>query len=411
MLENKKYREINTDSRSIKQGEIFIPLRGEKYDGHDFLLEAFKKGASEAFSELNSSALLEKFGAEIREYLPRIFLVENTLKKYQELANEYRNLLNPIVIGITGSSGKTTTKELLNTVLKNRFKIHCSQANFNNEIGVPKTILSMPEDTKILILEMGMRGLGQIEELSKIAEPNMAIITNIGTAHIELLGSKENIERAKLEIISGLRPSQNLSPLLLIDEILYKKLEAENRISYYKSKISSLEIRYFDYQARFFIQGLLSRGLIADLNAVYEISKIFSLGSEEVQKSLEEYRFPNGRGDFKKDENGYLWIDSSYNANPDSLRNDLKALLEQFPSHKKLLVISRIEESDENLLKDLWQELYKLEKDPLIKLMDLRSKDIDSSRTEIRKWLAGNDPESSLVFLKASRAAGLERLL
>lgn len=411
MLVSNYYRKLNTDSRFIKAGEIFLPLVGEKFDGHDFLLEAFKKGASEAYSQISEDRLLEIFGEEIKIFISRINFVNDTLKTYHELANEFRNLINPLTIGITGSSGKTTTKELLKTVLEPHFKIHYSQANFNNEIGVPKTILSMPEDTEILILEMGMRGLGQIEALSKIAEPNMAVITNIGTAHIEILGSKENIEKAKLEIIHSLRSSPKLPPVFLVDENLYKRLEVNNRLEEYKSRIPNLFVDFFDYKQRFYIQGLLSRGISADINAVSKIANLLGLKDEMIQRSLENYKVPNGRGDFKIDQRGYLWIDSTYNANPDSLRNDLEALLNQFPNHHMLLVISRIEESQENLVKEIWEYLYEISKNPMISLLDLRFMEIENAKLEIQKYLLGKNPQDTLVFLKASRAAGLERLI
>jgi len=197
---------ISTDSRTIKAHDIYLPLVGEKFDGHDFIIEVLKKSVDLIYSSRSLETLLLNASQEEKEIIlankEKIIFVENTLETYQSLASKYRVELNPLVIAVTGSNGKTTTKEMLAAVLGKYYRLHYSAANFNNEIGVPKTILEMPADTQILILEMGMRGLGQIDLLSKIAKPNICIITNIGTAHVEILGAKENIKKAKLEIIN-----------------------------------------------------------------------------------------------------------------------------------------------------------------------------------------------------------------
>lgn len=146
--------------------------------------------------------------------------MEDTVKALQELASAYRKEINPTVIGITGSNGKTTTKDLTKAVLQTTFKTHATKGNFNNHIGLPLTILSMDRETEVLILEMGMNHFGEIERLSNIGEPDKAIITNIDGQHIENLGSKEGIAKAKLEIVSGIKPEGTLiidgdEPLLI----------------------------------------------------------------------------------------------------------------------------------------------------------------------------------------------------
>jgi len=196
-------KKISTDTRDIQVGDHYLALIGDKFDGHNFIPEALEKGAAAVYSSKDFKTLIEDINQQIiTENQDKFIIVKDTLEEYQRLATEHRNKVNPLVIAITGSNGKTTTKEMLAAVLKDHFKIHYSDANFNNEIGVPKTILAMPEDTEILILEMGMRGLGQIDLLSKIAKPNICVITCIGSAHIEILGSRENIKKAKMEIIN-----------------------------------------------------------------------------------------------------------------------------------------------------------------------------------------------------------------
>ena len=186
---------VSTDTRSIRPGDLFIALVGERFDGHMFLCAAAEKGAT--------IALLSR-----KEQLPDSMtgiLVSDTLKALQCLARAYRRKLACRVIAVTGSVGKTSTREMLYFALSKAKRTHATKQNLNNEIGLPLTILSAPRDTEILILEMGMRMRGEIEVLSRIAEPDIALITNVGVSHIERLGSREEIRDAKLEICSGLR--------------------------------------------------------------------------------------------------------------------------------------------------------------------------------------------------------------
>ncbi|MDC3169349.1 Mur ligase family protein [Prochlorococcus sp. AH-716-E17] len=186
------FKNISLDSRTILNRELFIAIKGTNFDGHNFLNEVIKKGGK---------AVVIKDG--MQNLLPNKFpfwSVPDTLEAFQKLALFKRRNLNIPVVGITGSVGKTTTKEMMGEVLKQLGKIKLSQLNFNNEIGVGLTILDSDLKDKTLILEMGMRGLGQIENLSKFSEPDIAVITNIGSSHIGILGSKENITNAKCEV-------------------------------------------------------------------------------------------------------------------------------------------------------------------------------------------------------------------
>ena len=199
-LKNKSqtFKNISLDSRTILDNDLFIAIKGLNFDGHDFLKEVKRKGVR---------AVVIQNG--MQNLLPNDFpfwIVPDTLEAFQKLALFKRRKLNIPVIGITGSVGKTTTKEMMGEVLKQLGKIKLSQLNFNNEIGVGLTILDAELKDKTLILEMGMRGVGQIENLSKFSEPDIAVITNIGSSHIGILGSKENITKAKCEITKHLNP-------------------------------------------------------------------------------------------------------------------------------------------------------------------------------------------------------------
>lgn len=185
--------EISTDTRTIKKGDLYLPLKGANFDGENFCDKAIEAGAAGCFCTKDDCT------ADFTLKVP------DTLTAYLQIANFARRKYNPKVIGITGSSGKTTTKEMVYSVISEKFKTHKTFSNHNNEIGFCQTVLSMPEDTEVLIVEMGMRGLGEIELITKYSEPDYAIITNAGSAHIGRLGSLDNIAKAKCEITKYLK--------------------------------------------------------------------------------------------------------------------------------------------------------------------------------------------------------------
>ena len=187
---------VSTDTRTIKNGDIFIPIKGENFDGENFIENALNNGAEGYFTRND----------KIFDNAKIVLKVEDTLTAYLEMAKLCRTNINPKVIAITGSSGKTTTKEMMYSVCSQAFKTHKTSKNHNNEIGFCQTMFEMPVDTEVLIVEMGMRGFGEIELLSKYANPDISIITNAGTAHIGRLGSKENIAKAKCEITKYQKP-------------------------------------------------------------------------------------------------------------------------------------------------------------------------------------------------------------
>ena len=188
------------DSRKISEGGLFVPLKGER-DGHDFINSAISNGAS--------ATLWQKDRPNKPENIA-VLEVDDPLLSMQQLAQYYLNKVNPTVVAITGSNGKTTTKDMTAAVLAKRFNVHKTDANFNNEIGVPMTILDMKPNTEILVLEMGMDHAGQLHQLSELTHPDVTVITMIGEAHIEYLGSREGIADAKMEITDFLREDGEL---------------------------------------------------------------------------------------------------------------------------------------------------------------------------------------------------------
>ena len=191
----KKFSAVTTDSRKIFQNSLFVALKGEKFNGEDFVEEAFRKGATAAIVSKN-------FNLEIPN--AKLIKVDDTLTAYQQIAAAWRDKFNIPIVAITGSTGKTTTKDLTAAVLGALGKVLKTSANFNNEIGVPMTLLELNETHKAAVVEIGMRGLGQIESLAKIVKPTIAIVTNVNETHIELLGSLENIAKAKGELVEAI---------------------------------------------------------------------------------------------------------------------------------------------------------------------------------------------------------------
>ena len=202
---------VSTDTRKVKAGDLFVALVGETFDGHRFVEQAFERGA---------------VGAVVSQDVPdaegkTIIRVGDTLLAYQNIARLYRERFDRPFVAITGSNGKTTTKDMVASVLEHRCAICKTQANFNNEIGLPFTLLSMKEDDEAAVVEMGMRGLGQIAQLTRIAHPTIGVVTNVGETHMEILGSIDNIALAKSELPKSL-PARGIAILNGDDERVRK---------------------------------------------------------------------------------------------------------------------------------------------------------------------------------------------
>lgn len=258
---------ISTDTRTIGEGQLYLPLKGENFDGHNFIQSALEKGCAGYFIEK------EYFGKV--KNLPTskiVVVVENTLEAYLNLAKYYKDQVNPFTIAITGSCGKTTTKEMLYSAVSDSFKTHKSKLNYNNEVGLCQTMLSMPFDTKVLVLEMGMRGSGEIEILSKYSEPDIAIITNVGTAHIGRLGSVENIAKAKSEIVKYLKKNGLL--IANDSEELKKVLDWLGKSIFYGAK--DIDIKQMSENEMTFVydQKLYSLNVAGEYNALNAIAAI-----------------------------------------------------------------------------------------------------------------------------------------
>jgi UDP-N-acetylmuramoyl-tripeptide--D-alanyl-D-alanine ligase len=338
---------FSTDTRTIKKGEIYLPLKGENFDGENFIDKAIKNGAVGYFTSEKTKGKKEK-GADL------ILQVEDTLTAYLELARFCRRKIAPKTVAITGSSGKTTTKEMAFCVASEKFKTHKSELNFNNEIGLCKTILAMPEDTDVLILEMGMRGLGEIELLSKYSEPDIAIIANVGTAHIGRLGSRENIAKAKCEIVKYLKDDGIL--ITHNDKIIEQVIKPLNlstvqpfnlsTTKFLERKIGYTKFNYKNHKYELNIEGDYN---VQNSLAAIEMGLKLGMSEKEIATGLKKYSPIEKRWEIQE-VNGYKIINDSYNANPESMKAMLKTVFDIYPP-PLLLVLGDMGELGEDEIK------------------------------------------------------------
>ena len=313
---------ISTDSRKIDVNSVYIPLKGEKFDGHDFIKSAVEKGSKGYFTQNKDIVLPE---AEF------VLYVEDTLTAYLQLASYYKKKIKPITVAITGSSGKTTTKEMTASVVQKGYKTHKSILNHNNEIGLCETMLSMPEDTEVLIAEMGMRGAGEIELLSKYTEPDIAVIANTGTAHIGRLGTVRKIAEAKCEITKYMHPEGVLfahdtklirSVNKFKGQTVYLSLESPD-VEKIKLNTDSSEFVYKNQKYKLNVEG---RHNIQ--NALFAINVGLKLGISPalIAEGLAEYKPIEKRWEIV-DTGRYKIINDSYNSNPESLKAAVSTFL------------------------------------------------------------------------------------
>ncbi len=431
--ENDKFT-FSTDTRSIKKGEIYLPLKGENFDGEKFIENALDAGAAGYFTRCIDAKM---HGGIVKKLSPNIVLyVENTLTAYLQLANFYRKKINPKTVVITGSSGKTTTKEMAFCVSSEKFKTHKSELNFNNEIGFCKTVLSMPEDTQVLILEAGMRGLGEIELISKYAEPDIAIIANVGTAHIGRLGSRENIAKAKCEIVIDLRENGTL--IAHDDELIKKekgkreKEKAEiihsiyfslNNTKIIKHSVGYIKFVYKEHEYELNIEGDYN---VQNSLATIEMGLKLQMSEDEIACGLKKYTPIEKRWEIQ-DIRGFKIINDSYNANPDSMLAVIKTSLELYKKDL-LLVLGDMGELGENELnyhKEIGDFLVNnLNKNVNVitvgKLANEISKTLTNSgfpsmnftnTTQVSRYILDNMEIGTTIILKASRSMKFEEII
>ncbi|EEM18935.1 MULTISPECIES: UDP-N-acetylmuramoyl-tripeptide--D-alanyl-D-alanine ligase [Bacillus] len=322
---NETVQGVSIDTRKITTGNLYIPIQGDRFDGHSFVEKAIENGAV--------ATLWKKNVQNPPVNIPVIF-VEDTLEALQTLAKSYRDQLDVKVIGVTGSNGKTSTKDIVTSLLATKFKVQKTEGNFNNHIGLPLTILSLEENTEMAVLEMGMSSRGEIEFLSKLARPNAAIITNIGEAHLMDLGSRDAIAEAKLEIVTGLQDGgvfvYNGDEPLLTNRVPSMNLAAETITfgdaranNYYPTSVTLQATgTYFkmnqDENVVFYLP-VLGKHNVYNTLASMAIAKYFGVTWEEMKQGLVTLQMTGMRMEIVKTENGLTIINDAYNASPTAM--------------------------------------------------------------------------------------------
>lgn len=335
---------VSIDSRNIEKGNLFVPFKGEKVDGHRFVEDAISRGASAAF--------WQKDVPNPPLHLP-LLIVEDTLTALQELARCYRNQLNTKVLGITGSNGKTTTKDIAANLLGVKYKVKKTEGNFNNHIGLPLTILRLSEDTEIAVLEMGMSARGEIEFLTKLAQPDAVIITNIGESHLLDLGSREAIADAKLEIILGLKDSGVIiyhgdEPLLQErlasysgnGRLLTFGKSEENHLYPVKVEQTSKGSTFLVNQnSQPFQLPVLGQHNILNALSAMLAAKFFGIPFDQMNEGFSELKLTNMRMELLEGFRGESIINDAYNASPTSMNAAIELITNLNGYKRKILVL------------------------------------------------------------------------
>lgn len=310
------------DSRKITDGGLFVPLEGER-DGHDFVASAINNGCV---------ATLWKKGHPNKPTNIAVLEVDDPLTAMQDLARHYLRKVNPSIVGITGSNGKTTTKDMVAAVLAKRFNVHKTQANFNNEIGVPMTILEMKPTTEILVLEMGMDRPGQLHHLSEMTHPDVTVITMIGEAHIEFFGTRDKIADAKMEITDFLREDgefiYNGDEPLLAERA--KNLTQSKATFGFRSNdtVYATDFRSYKHHATFTVNNsdqkftipMIGKHNVSNAMAALSVGRHFGESDEEIAASLANFTPTANRMEWEKGDVGEDIMSDVYNSNPTAVR-------------------------------------------------------------------------------------------
>lgn len=412
---------ITTDTRSLKPGNVFLALCGEKFDGHDFAGVAVEKGSIAVITERSKSSQLDG--------VPQI-QVEDTLQAYQTIARWWREQFDIPVIAVTGSVGKTTTKELIAAVLSTKGNVLKTQANYNNEIGVPKTLLELGPEHDYAVIEMAMRGAGQIAELTHIARPTVSVITNVGTAHIGLLGSEDAIARAKCELLAEM-PSDAIAVLNQDNQRLI-----ETAATVWQGKTLTYGLEGGDLQGKLIdpqtldVEGtqlllpLPGRHNALNYLAALAVAKLLDVDWEPLSKGL-AVELPSGRSRRYDLPDDMVILDETYNAGLESMLAALH-LLAQTPGKRHIAVLGTMKELGERspeFHRQVGETAQELNLDALLVLVDdaeaeaiaqgavpLPAECFSSHEAVVQRLQELVQPGDRLLF-KASRSVGLDRVV
>jgi len=408
-----KINGISIDSRQIMKDDIYIPIKGKKYDGHDFIIESFKKGAIKSFSEQKHNK-------------KNVIYTKSVINEINKLAKNWSKLSKSKVIGITGSNGKTTTKNLLFHVLNNEFKCNKTIGNYNSSIGFPISFLSSKINDKYCILEYGASKPNEIQILCDIINPDYSFITNISKAHIENYQSFDDLFNTKYAIYTSTKNDGMI--FINNDDIeIRKSIQNKNIMSFSFTKNSKIKAKLnknyliINNKKIKIPENLI---YIKDIIlAVYIISNYLGINDKQFQSSIESFKVPNGRGNYIK-YNNHKIIDDSYNANPNSVNFAINRISKITNSGKKIFILGDmlelgdIEIQEHNKLADSFNKSNidiiltygKLSKDIHKYISKKKYSKHYNNKNQLRAELNNLICKDDIVYLKGSRSMKLENL-
>ncbi|MDV7188571.1 UDP-N-acetylmuramoyl-tripeptide--D-alanyl-D-alanine ligase [Lutibacter sp. TH_r2] len=401
---------VDTDTRNIRKGSLFFALKGENFNGNKFAKDALKNGASYAIIDEEQFQTSNKF-----------ILVSNVLETLQKLANFHRNQLKIPIISLTGSNGKTTTKELINAVLSKKYKTVATKGNLNNHIGVPLTLLSMNLSTEIGIVEMGANHLKEIELLSSIAEPNFGYITNFGKAHLEGFGGVEGVIKGKSEMYNFLRKTNGKAFINSDDELQLKQSEGIESIKFNSEDIEFLEVNPFvkiQYKNQTIQSQLIGSYNFNNIAAAITIGNYFNVSLEAIKKAIENYIPTNNRSQIIEKNSNQILLDA-YNANPSSMKVALENF-NQLNSGSKIVFLGDMFELGETSIHEHlkiaelassfnFNKVYLIGK--AFSTTNVKNAFIYNSFESFKNSTDCKTISNSTILIKGSRGMALERIL
>ena len=410
---------VSTDTRKILPGSIFFALKGPNFNGNQYAAEALERGAACVVIDQ------KEFEVKSNKYI----LVKNTLETLQHLATFHRKFLNIPIIAITGSNGKTTTKELVDTVLSKKYKTIATRGNLNNHIGVPLTLLEMDETTEMGIIEMGANHPGEIEFLCKIIRPDYGYITNFGKAHLEGFGSLEGVIQAKSELYNYLKENKKLLFLNLDDKNQRVQLPYKHYFGFGTGRTSQVQVRYIseDQTARLHFNQTDFRSKLTgtynafNMAAALCIGLYFKVPLDEIKEAIENYTPENNRSQTLKKNSNTLFLDA-YNANPTSMRAAIENFGETKVKGQKIAVLGDMlelgstSEPEHQDIVDLaescrFDEIYLVGRN-FKKTKTTSPTTIKFENTEnLKKHFSMTEFRNCYFFIKGSRAMALEDLV
>lgn len=418
---------IATDTRTLKGGEVFLALRGENFDGHQFVAKARDLGAIVAVVD-------RAYQEEVPDF--PVLRVEDTLTAYQAIARWWRDRFSIPVIAVTGSVGKTTTKELMAAVLSTAGNVLKTQYNYNNEIGVPKTLLELSPEHNYAVIEMGMRGRGEIALLSQIARPNIAVITNVGTAHIGRLGSEDAIAQAKCELLAEM-PADSMA---ILNHDNHRLIATAAQLWQGKTLTYGLEggdlCGKLQGNDTILVDGiklplpLPGRHNAVNYLAALAVAKVLDINWEKLQQGL-SVQLPDGRARRYELPNDLAILDETYNAGLESMLAGLR-LLADTPGKRRIAVLGTMKELGEKSI-EFHQQVGKAARDlnldalfvfadaeeaaamaagaaglPFVEIGDIAA---DSGRFDLARRLLGFVEKGDRILFKASHSVELNRVV